>query len=439
MKQFLRLIIPLIIILISTEANAQLEISAELRTRGEAVNAYKFLPDSTTEAEFFVTQRTRITANYKKDFYETHISIQDVRYWGGEDNFTKAGVWSNTHGLDIYEAWAKFNLNENNFLKIGRQELRYDDERLLSWRNWNQYGITYDAFIYGYRRKDWKMDLGLSYNNFGTDDKNNIYFDGSTTRRMKTLNFLHLNREFDKFNASLNFISAGYHKGLTSNVIYLTNTIGFYLKYKAKSFMVDGNAYMQSGKSYAGKDIEGAYLLALNTETYLMDKKLSLKAGVDYFSGADGTNTDSLYNTQHHNFNLMYGARYKYNGNQNMFILMDSHTKNGGLTDIHFGLNYKKSKKHIFDLNYHLFSTSEKVFKQINPVSNEREYYDQSLGSEIDLIYTYKVSKELVIKTGFSYYLSNSTIESFKGVQGDVGSPYWGWVMFSFKPTLFTK
>ncbi|MDD2386531.1 MAG: alginate export family protein [Bacteroidales bacterium] len=418
---------------------AQLKISAELRTRGEAINAYQYLPDTTTETKFFVTQRTRIIANYKKDFYETQISIQDVRFWGGEDNFTKAGVWSNTNGLDIYEAWAKFNLNENHFLKIGRQELRYDDERLLSWRNWNQYGITYDAFVYGFRKKDWKLDLGLSYNSWGTADKNNSYFDGATTKRMKTLNFLHLNKEFDKFSASFNLISAGYHKGNTTNVIYLTNTYGLYLKYKNNSFMIDGNAYMQSGKSYEGKDIKGAYLLTLNGETYLLDKKLSLKAGVDYFSGADGTNSDELYNTQHHNFNLMYGARYLYYGNQNMFTLMDTHTKNAGLTDIHFGLNYKQSEKHIFDLTYHIFSTSEKVLKEIDPIQNERIYYNQSLGSEIDMVYTYKINKELVVKSGLSYYFTNSTIESFKGIKGDVGLPFWGWIMLSFKPTLFEK
>lgn len=439
MKNFYKIIsVVFLSVIFLSQSFAQFKLSAEIRTRAEAVNAYKYLPDSTTKPEYFISQRTRLKANFKKDFYETHISLQDVRVWGAEDKFSKSGVWANTNSFDIYEAWVKFNLNDNNFFKIGRQELKYDDQRLLSWRNWNQYGLTYDAFVYGFRKKDFKMDIGLSYNNDGTAAKNNAYFDGATTRRMKTLDYIHLNKKFGDFNISANYILAGYHKGSSVDTVFLTHTYGAYAQFKNDAFSVTGNAYMQSGKSFNGKEIDGAMMTTLDANVFLMDKKLTAKAGIAYFSGADGSNTDSLYNTKVHTFNLMYGARFKYYGYQNMYTLMDKHTKNAGLTDIHFGVDFKPGKKHIIKLDYHMFSTSNQVFKQLDNAGN-REYFDQSLGSEIDLMYLYKISKEVKVRAGFSYYLSNETTESFKGVQGDVGSPFWGWITIHFNPTLFTK
>ena len=37
--------------------------------------------------------------------------------------------------------------------------------RMLSWRNWNQYGLTYDALVYKFKKSEWSIDLGLSLNN----------------------------------------------------------------------------------------------------------------------------------------------------------------------------------------------------------------------------------------------------------------------------------
>lgn len=437
MKQIFTILF-LLGIFASVNSFAQFTMKAEMRTRAEAINGYKYLPDSLTKEHFVVSQRTRLIANYKKENVEMHISFQDVRFWGDDNLASKAGIWGNTNSFGVYESWVKLKSGENHTFKIGRQELKYDDQRLFSWRNWSQYGLTYDAFLYKYKRNGWNADLLLSYNEDGSTAKNNSYYDGATTRRMKTLDFLYLNKTTEKLGASLYLIGTGYHDGSTEGVIYMTGTYGTHLSYTHKNLKVKGNYFGQFGKSFNGKDIAGANMFSLDAEVAVLKKKLILNAGFQQYSGADGSNTDSLYNTQVHTFDMMYGARYKYNGNMNMFTLMDGHTKNGGLNDIHFGAKYKFNKKSWLSADYHMFSNAQDVFMKLD-ANNERTYFDKDLGQEIDLIYNYSISKMVNVKAGFSYYMSTPTLETYKKINGSVGTPYWGWVMLTVKPALFTS
>ena len=48
--------------------------------------------------------------------------------------------------------------------------------------------------------------------------------------------------------------------------------------------------------------------------------------------------------------------------------------------------------------------------------------------------------KEVTLQAGFSYYLVSDTMEKIKGIGvGNADTPYWAWVMITFKPTLFTS
>ena len=63
---------------------------------------------------------------------------------------------------------------------------------------------------------------------------------------------------------------------------------------------------------------------------------------------------------------------------------------------------------------------------------------DKDLGSEVDLMYTYKILKDVSLQAGFSYYFTTETLKEVKRVSAtDVNSPYWAWAMITFKPELF--
>lgn len=425
----------LALFLMAGYVQAQFSLTGEFRTRGEANNGYKYIPVEGNDVQYYASQRSRLSLNYKADKYDAKLTLQDVRAWGGGDIYSGAGVWGSSSGFDIYEAWVDVKTGTHSSIKVGRQELKYDDQRLLSWRNWNQYGLTYDAAVFKYKKDDWRIDAGLSYNSYDskilgdTEDRNNYYY--ADKNRQKTLNFLYLKKELSpSFYLAFSGILAGYSRSDSSNTIYGTGTYGVHANYKKNGIEVKANAFLQSGHNKSGQEID-AYFFTADAGYKL--GKFRLGAGVDIISGHDASNDDADYQKRDHVFNLMYGARFKYYGWINHFVLMDEHTKNGGLVDIYPNVTYKFNKKNIIKGYYHLFSLQNTI------LDGNGDEYDKSLGSELDLMYIKKISKEVNLKAGFSYSMPSETLEAFKGASGTDKTPYWGWVMLTVKPNFFSK
>jgi hypothetical protein len=83
---------------------------------------------------------TKVTASH---FF---VAVQDVRVWGQDASTNNRITNSALNGLMLHEAWAEISLLDTNktklgkefALKIGRQELLYDDSRLLGNLDWLQ-------------------------------------------------------------------------------------------------------------------------------------------------------------------------------------------------------------------------------------------------------------------------------------------------------------
>jgi Alginate export len=168
----IRLIIALLLICsIGYQANAQLSISAQIRPRGEIRNGVGTLKLKDAPSAGFISQRSRLGFNFKMDKVTFGMAIQDVRVWGQD-----ASTISTTDGakLGVHEAWAEVNLSDSIglSLKLGRQELMYDDSRLLGNLDWLQQARRHDAAVLKLNKKGWQVDLGLAFNQntdaFGT-------------------------------------------------------------------------------------------------------------------------------------------------------------------------------------------------------------------------------------------------------------------------------
>ena len=74
--------------------------------------------------------------------------MQDVRVWGQDASSVNRVTTDANDGFMLHEAWAEISLVDTgkvikNFsLKIGRQELVYDDVRLLGNLDWLQQATT---------------------------------------------------------------------------------------------------------------------------------------------------------------------------------------------------------------------------------------------------------------------------------------------------------
>lgn len=431
MKRSLRLLVLAALLLLPGLLMAQFTVSAELRPRAEMDNgAIKPIQD-TMSTRYFVTQRTRLKFDFKKEKYQLRLTIQDVRFWGSGDIYSSTGVWGTTAGLDIQEAWLRLKLCEYSNLTIGRQLLKLDDQRLIAGRNWNQWGLAYDAIRYNMIRNEWNLNLVVSYNTNAMleNGKYSVESDLFDHRNlMKTFNYIHVNKTFNEnLTLSLMAIGAGYQSSKSASVIYMMGTYGAWLKYKTGIFDISTDLYYQSGKAQSGKDVS-AYMATLHPGVTF--SKIRIGLGGDYISGDNVENDD--FGEKEKTFNKMYGAVFKYYGFMNYFTYMKKTTANAGLVNIYPNIKVPIKGKHIIFAQYVYFMAA-------NPVYAGDENTDKNLGGEIDLMYTYKIMKELTLQAGFSYFMMTETLEKMRGVYGtEYQSPYWAWVMVTFTPELFS-
>jgi hypothetical protein len=411
---------------------AQFSVSAELRPRFEMDNgAFKPRPDSMSTS-YYVTQRTRLKFDFKKEKYQLRLTLQDVRFWGTGDLYTSTGVFGSTGGLDIQEAWFRLKLCDNSNITIGRQVLQFDDQRLIATRNWNQWGVSYDAVSYSFLKNDWNLNIAVSYNTNanltnGKFVQDTEFFDHKNL--MKTFNYIHVKKSFNEnLRASLLAIGSGYQSSLSNSVIYMMGTYGLWLSYNKGVFDISTNLYYQNGKAQSGKDVS-AFMATLHPGVTV--KKIRLGLGGDYISGDNANNED--FDEKERTFNKMYGAVFKYYGYMNYYSYMKASTANGGLIDLYPNIKVPIKEKHSITALYHKFYLANPVFIGGDVSDNE------DLGSEVDLMYTFKAMKELVVQAGVSYYFTTNTLKQIKKLDGtDINSPYWAWVMLTFKPQLFS-
>jgi putative ABC transport system permease protein len=71
-------------------------------------------------------------------------------------------------------------------------------------------------------------------------------------------------------------------------------------------------------------------------------------------------------------------------------------------------------------------------------VFNGSNKMDANLGTEIDLTVGYKIAKDITLSAGYSKMFATDTMELLKGGDRDEDNS-WGWIMFTFKPKLFSS
>ncbi|WP_435524488.1 alginate export family protein [Chryseobacterium indoltheticum] len=131
------------LISVSSLMNAQidsLKMNLDLRTRGELDNGYKTLISDEKSTETTISSRVRLGIDYYYKNLEIYMSAQDVRTWGEASSTS-----SKNQNFTLNEAWAKYKFSEKFSLKLGRQILAYDNERLIGALDWAMQGRSFDA------------------------------------------------------------------------------------------------------------------------------------------------------------------------------------------------------------------------------------------------------------------------------------------------------
>jgi hypothetical protein len=412
-----------IIMLSFSETYGQTTLDAEFRPRTEFRQGFRKPLADTLKPALITIQRTRLNADYRAKILNARISLQDSRIWGNTDNKV------NTSKVEVFEAWFEYLITSGFSVQMGRQPLKYDDQRLFGLSNWSNTGTAHDAMVLKYNSPFIQVHSGIAYNN-NKDTLLNINYAYTGKQNYKTMGYAWLSKQVYK-GTTLSVISIfeGFERKSNYTVVYPRSTYGGNLVYandsSALGFSITG--YMQQGKDpnkamgngYA--DLK-AYFLAAKA-SYKFINALSATIGMDYYSGSSSTIDAAKSKT----FNRLYGTAHSFNGSMEYFTTLPTQ----GLKDFYGGITTKITPKFSADLTAHMFYFDKDFI--YNKVKTEK-----SLGTEADLTLNYVVSKEIAIQGGYSmYFNSGSTAKYYKMAGVDIHPQQWAYLMFTIKPQLY--
>jgi len=405
--------------LLIMQVQAQFTLDAELRPRFEYRHGYKTLFPDNVDPAAFVSQRTRLNTAYEIEKLSFYLSLQDVRTWGDVPQLNTA----DKNGIGIHQAWGEIQLDPHFFLKVGRQEIVYDDHRIFGNVGWAQQARSHDALLINYHDSKYAINLGFAFNQ---NEENLTGTTLTTPGTYKSIQYLWTHKEWNKLSASLLFLNNGLqfinNINSNNNETRYSQTLGTHLNYKANNLKLTSNLYYQFGKDIANNDLS-AYLLSLEGN-YTVTAKSTLGLGVELLSGNDNGLTSNQKNKA---FTPLYGTNHKFNGLMDYFYV-GNHANNVGLLDIFANAKVGLNEKSNLNFAIHNFSAAA----EIGPDS------EKQLGTELDIVYGYKLQKEIGISAGYSHLFASQGMETIKG-NSDGNTNNWGWIMITINPVLFTS
>lgn len=421
-------------------AEAQLTLSGQLRTRTELRDGQGTpLPKGSKDA-LFTSQRTRLSLNYSLYRIKFGVTAQDVRVWGQDVSTINKTTTADNNALMLHEAWAEILLtdttvkNKTFSLKIGRQELSYDDERLVGKLDWLQQGRRHDAALFKYETKNgYLLHTAFAFNQNKESASGTVYnstppgnYTASTNggAMYKSMEMLYAGKKLKQGNASFLFFAdqfSKYHSDSLNAKVFETGTwarftTGFYFNNTFKKVATTAAAYYQFGKNQTGQDLS-AYLLSANAQ-YLFNKKFNAGVGVDYYSG--GTN-----GTTSNTFDPLYGTPHKFAGLMDYFYAASGFGK-GGLVDYYAKAKYKTSDKFQLSADLHQFSSAAVITGTTK----------KSFGQELDIVGSYSLTKMIGFEAGYSHFFGTSLIASptVKNVTNANLGSNWAYLQINVKP-----
>ncbi|MCK5775904.1 MAG: alginate export family protein [Bacteroidales bacterium] len=422
------------------------KIDGEIRPRAEFRNGYKVLPATDAKAAFAISQRTRFNAFYGNESFKAFVSMQDVRVWGNVPQLDQGG----SNQFAIHQAWGEYFFTENFSFKVGRQELVYDDSRILGNVGWAQQARAHDLGLFKYEKENLKVHLGLAFNQqkealFGTD-----YLG---MKNYKAMQFVWVHTKIGKSGLSFLFLNNGMEgvkdydadTDVTTYQTLYSQTIGARFTPTLGPVKLAAAAYYQMGNIKNDSSSLSAMYFAL-AGTFAVNEKFGITAGFEYLSGTSAKDVAENPN-DYKSFTPLYGTNHKFNGHMDYFYV-GNHGNNVGLIDLYATFKMKFGKVGVF-ATPHYFMAAADVYRP-KPAGGKSDFHEddfdnmsKGLGVEIDLGVSYAPQKNMKFVLGISEMFGTETLAyTSKGYMtsdqySDAGT--WAYLMFVFKPNFYTS
>ncbi|MGB3778034.1 MAG: alginate export family protein [Tunicatimonas sp.] len=414
-----------------TLLQAQFTLSGELRPRTEYRHGFKRPVADPGEHALFTEQRTRLNFDYQQEQVGFKLTLQDVRIWGETGQINKSDGLSSIH-----EAWGSIGFTRRLSFKVGRQELVYDDHRVLGNLDWAAQGRSHDAAKLVFKDSTAAIHLGVALNQSSTVPEpaklGSTFYQtpggfadlGGGLPNYKNLQFVWTEKKWDRFTITALGLNAGWQMPDTT-VNYL-HTWGINPKYQFnRSWRVQGSGYYQHGKNRANQPVK-AHLASLVVTYQRPNTRWTLGIGGDWVSGtAPGQTTSTT-------FDPLFGTHHKFYGLMDYFYVGSPHSQQGesvGLVDLFVKPTVNVTSKLTIASQIHTFFSEVAVMNSNDPTT----LLPARLGTELDVVTTYRYGKGITFKGGYSQMLATSSMEALKGGDHTLVN-HWGWIMISFKP-----
>lgn len=442
------------------EAKAQFTLTGQVRPRVEVRAGQGTLQQEGDKAAIFTSQRTRLSAGYSGYRFKIFTTLQDVRVWGQDASSINRTTTEANNGILLHEAWAEISLVDtlstiqNLSIKAGRQEISYDDQKVLGSLDWLQQGRRHDAIVFKYANKGWIADVGAAFNqnkelNTGTiyNGTNPAYGAGTNGigTMYKSFQYAYIGKKFFFGDLSFLFFKDDFNKytNVTSGTppvttkvngegVWSRNTTGIYYNVNATrklNFM--GSFYHQGGHDKDGRSLSAN--MASITSTYQLGRKLFIGPGIDYLSGDDGTKAVTA-TSDNNRFDPLYGTPHKFWGSMDYFYAANGFGKQG-LLNYFFKIKYNAKDNLTFALDLHGFESANKLSNGAGGTLNSY------LGTEVDLTVKYNLTKIINFEAGYSFMKATNSMASaaVKNVANADLNPQFAYVMLNIKPNFLAK
>lgn len=431
-KRLFLILIPLVCYLSISPLFAQFRVDGQLIQRAEYRNGYSRLINSADDPAGFIAQRARIQASYVSDAVTIYMSLQDIRTWGNTSQ-----VKASDNLLSVHEAYAELSLGEFWKVKLGRQELNYDNFRFLGNLDWALQGRAHDFALVTYEKNEHKLHLGAGYNQDGQNLYGNLF---TVPNQYKFAQMARYENRWDNWQFSFLFWNDGRQfierNNLGEIVLAETQfrqTIGIpTLKYQAGNTLFSGFYYQQLGKW--GRPVSAFDVSLQVTQTFDFEKaegkNFRLAGGFEILSG---TAMDDL--SKNRSFSPLYGTNHLYNGYMDLFYVGGTHENNVGLNDYYLKGRMTFSPRFFMQLDGHWFNSQAEVLS----LNQNADPMDTHLGKELDLSIGYVFNDAISLQGGYSQFFATETMDRIQNNGTLKASQNWAYLMLIVRPTMKNK
>jgi len=435
MKHLTIIALSLLSLGVAAQEENQFTVDAQLRTRAEYNNGATPAPrNEGVLPATFINERARMGLGWKRDNLEMKVSMQHTGIWGQDAIADRNGR------VAMNEAWAKLRFLDSFFVQVGRQQLSYDDERILGGLDWNVAGNWHDALRFGFEEGADKFHVALALNRSANTPRGDLY---GGAMPYKDLELLWYHHDFQSLPLGISAMAmnVGRESATAGNSdVKALQTFGVDVNFKPAKWDMHAALYYQMGKNVNDREVSS--LMASAKVGYQFNPKWTVSLGYDFLNGEDymaatstTTGASFVYTSnakKTHAFQPLYGTHHKFYGAMDYFYA-SAFASNSymqwapGLQDLQLGIDFKPTKMAALSLNYHYFLTASDVLIEDS----------KALGHEIDLQATLKLQKDVTLMGGYSTFLGTKTMDLVKGGDHERWQD-WAFIQLNINPRIFS-